>query len=411
LSLVVAPLVLGNCSSDSTCNTPGGPRPCSQVTQASGIAGATGSSGAGGSTGTAGASGNPGTAGQGAAGASGSTGSGGAAAGGSGTGGAAAGATGTGGASGAAGGATGTGGATAGASGSAGAGTGGAMGMANAVPSDGCGKDPPAGQTPMTYVKYMEMVTGVPTNAQPRNYYVWLPNNYNPKRAYPTVFVGPGCGSDGAHGIQIQVASGDNAIVVGLDPSTAVDPEHRQCFDSQTLPANPEIPYVEQTVAKVEAAFCVDKSRLFIEGFSSGSWLSYMMGCVDGGTGGLFKAQGNASGEDLGWNGQKMTDGFTCKGPTPWMAGHNNPDGNNAYPGGRDHEIVMNGCTMPPTTMPYDAGPMVKPNKTGVTVSCVQYMGCKAPTIFCTTTGLGHDPQEVTGISTYGFWNFWMSLP
>jgi poly(3-hydroxybutyrate) depolymerase len=280
--------------------------------------------------------------------------------------------------------------------------------MANAVPSDGCGKDP--GQALMTYVKYMEMVTGVPTSAQPRNYYVWLPNNYNPKRAYPTVFVGPGCGSDGAHGIQIQVASGDNAIVIGLDPSTAVDPEHRQCFDSQTLPNNPEIPYVEQTVAKVEAAFCVDKSRLFIEGFSSGSWLSYMMGCVDGGSGGLFKAQGNASGEDLGWNGGTMTDGFTCKGPTPWMGGHNNPDPNNGYPGGRDHEIKMNGCTMPPVTMPYDPGPMVKA-PAGATVNCVQYMGCKAPTIFCTTTGLGHNPQEVTGISTYGFWSFWMSLP
>jgi hypothetical protein len=413
LSLAVAPLLLSNCSNDSTCNTPGGPKPCSQVTQSSGSGGVTGAGGSGGSTGTAGASTagatGSGTAGQGAAGANaGSNGAAGAAAGASGTAGAAAGgATGTAGSGGSTAGASGAAGGSGGSGGSAG----GATGMANAVPSDGCGKDP--GQALMMYVKYMEMVTGVPTNAQPRNYYVWLPNNYNPKRAYPTVFVGPGCGSNGTQGIQIQTASGDNAIVVGLDPSTAVDPEHRQCFDSQTLPNNPEIPYVEQTVAKVEAAFCVDKSRLFIEGFSSGSWLSYMMGCVDGGHGGLFKAQGNASGEDLGWNGGQMTDGFTCKGPTPWMAGHNNPDGNNAYPGGRDHEIVMNKCTMPPVTMPFDPGPMVKPpaGMAGVTISCVQYMGCQAPTIFCTTTGLGHNDQQVTGLSTYGFWNFWMSLP
>jgi poly(3-hydroxybutyrate) depolymerase len=229
-------------------------------------------------------------------------------------------------------------------------------------------------------------------------------------RAYPVVFVGPGCGSNGMQGIKIQVASGDNAIVVGLDPSTAVDPEGRQCFDSQSDP-NPEIPYVEQTVATVEAAFCVDKSRLFIEGFSSGSWLSYLMGCVDGGPGGLFKGEGNASGEDQGWNGGTKTDSFACKGPIAWMAGHNNPDGNNGYPGGRDHMIKMNGCTMPPVTMAYNAGPMVKPAKAGVTIDCVQYMGCMAPTIFCTTTGLGHDPQESTGISTYGFWNLWMSLP
>jgi hypothetical protein len=388
----LATLALAACTNGGT-NAPG---------SSTGNAGTTGAAGQTTTTGAAGqTSGNAGTtgaAGQ-TSGNAGATGAAGAAAGSSGAAGATAGA--AGGAAGAAGGAAGAAGGTTGAAG--------AMGMANAVPSDGCGKDP--GQALMTYVKYMEMVTGVPTNAQPRNYYVWLPNNYNPKRAYPTVFVGPGCGSDGAHGIQIQTASGDNAIVIGLDPSTAVDPEHRQCFDSQTLPNNPEIPYVEQTVAKVEAAFCVDKSRLFIEGFSSGSWLSYMMGCVDGGAGGLFKAQGNASGEDLGWNGAKMTDGFTCKGPTPWMAGHNNPDGNNAYPGGRDHEIAMNGCTVPPVTMPFDPGPMVKPPKAGITISCVQYMGCKVPTIFCTTTGLGHDPQESTGISTYGFWAFWMSLP
>jgi hypothetical protein len=390
---VAAVLALAACSNGGTGSQTG--------KAGNGAAGQTSGSAGNGAAGNPATSGNAGAS-AGASGAAGATGAAGASAGATGTAGAAAGATG---AAGAAAGATGAAGASAGASGTAGAG--GATGMANAVPSDGCGKDP--GQALMTYVKYMEMVTGVPTNAQPRNYYVWLPNNYNPKRAYPTVFIGPGCGSDGAHGIQIQVASGDNAIVIGLDPSTMVDPEHRQCFDSQTYPANPEIPYVEQTVAKVEAAFCVDKSRLFIEGFSSGSWLSYLMGCVDGGPGGLFKAQGNASGEDQGWNGMK--DQFTCKGPTPWMAGHNNPDGNNAYPGGRDHEILMNGCTMPPVTMPYDPGPMVKANKTGVTVSCVQYMGCKAPTIFCTTTGLGHDPQEVTGITTYGTWNFWMSLP
>jgi hypothetical protein len=392
-TVAIAALMSGACSSGGTQTGTAGK---------AGSGGMAGSSGNSGTSGTNGVAGNQGVSGSSAGGGGGAGGAAGAA-GGAGTG--APGTGGTGGAGGAAAGAggAGTGGATGGASGGAGG------GLAGAVPSDGCGKDP--GQALATYVKYMEMVTGVSANAAPRNYYVWLPNGYDPHRAYPTVFVGPGCGSDGAHGIQIQTASGDNAIVIGLDPSTMVDPEHRQCFDSQTYPNNPEIPYVEQTVAKVEAAFCVDKSRLFIEGFSSGSWLSYLMGCVDGGSGGLFKAQGNASGEDQGWNGGTMTDSFKCKGPTPWMGGHNNPDPNNGYPGGRDHEIKMNGCTMPPAMMPFDPGPMVKPPKTGVTISCVKYMGCQVPTIFCTTTGLGHDPQESTGISTYGFWSFWMSLP
>jgi poly(3-hydroxybutyrate) depolymerase len=237
---------------------------------------------------------------------------------------------------------------------------------------------------------------------------VRLPATYDANRAYPTVFVGPGCDGQGNNAIPIQNAAGEDAIVIGLDYSAAAT--GRTCFMTEAFP-DPEVNYVEETVGHVENDFCVDKSRLFIEGFSSGSWIAYLMGCVDGGPGGLFKAQGNASGEDQGWNGMK--DQFTCKGPTPWMAGHNNSDPNNAYPGGRDHEILMNGCTMPPVTMPYDPGSMVKPPATpaGVTINCVQYMGCKAPTIFCTTTNLGHNPQEVTGISTYGFWNFWMSLP
>ena len=30
---------------------------------------------------------------------------------------------------------------------------------------------------------------------------------------------------------------------------------------------------------------------------------------------------------------------------------------------------------------------------------------------FCTTTGLGHNDQVGTGLSTFGFWKFWSSLP
>jgi poly(3-hydroxybutyrate) depolymerase len=278
--------------------------------------------------------------------------------------------------------------------------------MANAVRSAGCGTAAPATQTLGTYVKFMETVPASAVTKgkwlNPRSYWVWLPPNYDPNHAYPTVFVGPGCGGTGDKSIQIQKASGNDAIAVGLDYNA--DATGRACFNTETFP-DPEVEFVENTVKLVEQAYCVDKSRLFIEGFSSGSWLSYLMGCVDGGPGGLFKGQGNASGEMQG-----VPTG-TCKGPIAYMAGHNNPDGNNAYPGGRDHMIQINGCTMPPVTMPYDPGPMVKAPNAGVTINCVQYMGCKAPTVFCTTTGVGHDPQENTGISTYGFWKFWMSLP
>jgi poly(3-hydroxybutyrate) depolymerase len=284
------------------------------------------------------------------------------------------------------------------------AGTIGAAGTDGGTPSDGCGMA--AGQALGTYVKYMEMVTGVTTKQAPRNYYVWLPTDYNPQRAYPLVFIGPGCGSNGMQGIQIQSASGNNAIVVGLDPSMAVDPEGRQCFDSQSFP-DPEVPYFDQTLKAIESKLCVDKSHVFIEGFSSGSWMANLIGCVDAD---VIRGQGNASGCLQG------LPAGTCTKPVAYMEVHNNPDPNNSYACGtqnRDEKIKRNGCTQ--ETMPYTPTGLVMP--AGATVSCVQYVGCKPgyPVIFCTTTGINpqHNPGDdsTTHITTQGMWNFWMTLP
>ncbi len=364
------------------------------TTGAAGVNGAAGATAAAGTTGSAGVTGTAGTTGSaGATGAAGATGSAGATA--------TAGTTGGAGAIGTAG-ATGTAGAAGGSTGTAGTtGTGGTAG--GVVRSLGCGK--PAAQALAMFVNYKETITAsalVTAKWQPRDYWVWLPTNYDPSHAYPTVFVGPGCGGKGNSTIPIQTATGNDAIIIGLDYNSAAT--GRDCFMTEAFP-DPEVNYVEETAANVEAAFCVDKSRLFIEGFSSGSWISYLLGCVDGGpAGGLFKATGNASGELQG------VPANACKGPVPWMAVHNNPDGNNNYPGARDHMIKINGCTMPPVTTPYDAGPMVKA-PAGGTISCVQYMGCTQPTVFCTTTGYGHNDGSNTGASTYGFWKFWMGLP
>ena len=294
---------------------------------------------------------------------------------------------------------------TAGSTGTAGSG-GGAGGLPNAVASMGCGK--PATQALEMFTNYKETIPAsalVTEKWQAREYWVRLPANYNPNRPYPTVFVGPGCGGKGNNAQPIQDASGADAIVVGIDYSAAAT--GRDCFMTEAFP-DPEANYVEETAKNVMDAFCVDKSRLFIEGFSSGSWIAYLEGCVDGGPGGLFKGIGTATGN---WQGS-LPDS-ACKGPVAFMGSHDSgdPQGYNTYPGGRDHVLKLNGCTMPPVTTPYDAGPMVKAPNAGSTVTCVQYMGCMAPTVFCTTTGLGHNDQVASGISTYGFWKFWMSLP
>jgi polyhydroxybutyrate depolymerase len=357
---------LGACSSDATPDATG-------VAGTTTVAGAGAAAGTAGTPAAAGANSAAGTAGLPATGGSASAGAGGAAA--------------------------------AGAAGSAGTtGSGGVQGNVGAMPSEGCGM--PASQALMSYVKYSETVTGVTAKQAPRNYFVWLPEGYNPARAYPLVFIGPGCGSNGTQGIPIQTASGKDAIVVGLDPSTDVDPEGRQCFDSQSFP-DPEVPYFDQTLKAVESKFCVDKSRLFIEGFSSGSWMANLIGCVDAGT---IRGQGNASGCMQG-----LPTG-TCTKPVAYFEAHNDPDPNNSYDCGkqnRDEKVKRNGCTN--ETMPFTPVGLKMPP--GATIDCVQYVGCMKgyPVVFCTTKGLNpqHNPQDdsSTALTTAAMWSFWTTLP
>jgi poly(3-hydroxybutyrate) depolymerase len=268
-----------------------------------------------------------------------------------------------------------------GSSGGAAGGNGGASGNAGAKPSAGCGKA--ATQALETFVEAHVTAKGFD-----RQYFVRLPAAYDPQRAYPTVVVGAGCGGKGDSGISIQDASKSDAIVLGLSPSQEV--AGRDCFMTES-PTSPEIDFFDAALASVETNFCVDQSRIFMEGFSSGSWLTNLIGCARGD---VLRGQGNASG---GPPPLPM-----CKGPIATIMVHDMGDGANSYDGGkqtRDRIRELNGCM--DQTAPWDpAFP-----------ECVAYQGCATafPLVFCTTTGKGHSENEP--ISTEGFWKFWSALP
>ncbi len=272
------------------------------------------------------------------------------------------------------------------------------------MPSAGCGTPP--NQVVMNYVEYKETVTlPAGTNAlwANRDYYVWLPSGYDPNRAYTTVFLGPGCGGTGDQVVPVQMASTTNAILIGLDPDPPA--EGRPCFNTES-PTTPEVPYFDETLKEVEAKFCIDTSRVFIAGFSSGAWLADTLGCVRAG---VIRGQGTAAGE--------LQGGLTCSGqPIAAMMNHDMGDGSNSYSqdfsGARAGIAMRNGCTT--TTMPYD--PMVTTDDKdlmGHPILCVEYQGCKPgyPLVWCPTTGYGHSDQTGSGLSTYGWWKFWEMLP
>jgi polyhydroxybutyrate depolymerase len=263
-----------------------------------------------------------------------------------------------------------------------------AGGDAGAHRSAGCGAAPE--QRLSQFVMQTEIVTGVaPAYAATyTNRFFWLrlPNGYDPTRAYPTVFIGPGCGESGAASIPIQTVSMDDAIVVGLNGVG-------NCFNKDAADT-PELAYFDTTLAAVEASTCVDTSRVFMAGFSSGAWLTSYLGCVRGN---VIRAQASSAG------------GLppippTCTGPIPamYVADTDDPDNPpSTVMVALRRVLTANGCGT--ETEPYDIG---------VPSPCVQYQGCLPgyPVVWCETSGIGHSDQSGTQISTVGFWHFWTSL-
>jgi polyhydroxybutyrate depolymerase len=249
----------------------------------------------------------------------------------------------------------------------------------DASPTTGCGNA--AGQALSTYVVKNTMSDGAA-----RSYSLYLPAGYAPTRAYPLVILGHGCSGAGATPFPIETASKADAIVVALKSVG-------DCFVYGATGA--DVVYFDTVLAEVSASHCVDRSRVFMAGFSSGSYLTYTIGCVRAG---IVRGQGNAAGAQVNLP--------TCTGPIAAMMAHDTDDMDNPIAGGiaaRDRILRDNGCTT--QTVPYDFdGDPATPS------TCVMYQGCRPgyPVVWCQTTGKGHSSQ--VPITTVGLWRFWSQL-
>jgi poly(3-hydroxybutyrate) depolymerase len=232
-----------------------------------------------------------------------------------------------------------------------------------------------------------------------RKYFTRVPKNYDPTKPYPVTFWGHGCGASGAENTPLMGGgAADNSIQVFL---LAIG----GCF-STSKANSPEIPYFDAALAGIEASYCVDKSKVFLSGYSSGGWLSYLLGCARAG---VIRAIGAASG---GF----QVDRPTCVGPTAAILTADTTDTTNPIVNvdkasgvdkgtgaARDNLLKRNGCGT--ETKPWAAGMYES--------SCVEYQGCLTgySVVWCQTTGHGHSNGSESGVSTKGFWQFWSSLP
>jgi hypothetical protein len=419
-------------------------------TTGSGTAGTTGSGAAGttgsGAAGTTGA----GTAGSGGSGAAGTSGSGVAGTTGSGAAGAgsgAAGSTGTAGSGAAGTGAAGTGAAGTGAAGTGAAGTG-AAGSSQAL-SAGCGLPPLGTDKATAFVKHDIMVSGVDPafiaayalNAgsqyswTKRNYYLRLPTSYNVGQGYSVDLAATGCGgsetagSSGDYSLPSTVPPSD-AIQVGLsyNASSAATPSCNAFADDYVN--SPEPAYINAVVDDIVSKYCVDKNKVFINGYSFGAFEALMAG-------GTNQDKVRGVGVQIGGGLRNMHPPFMASPvaaffvvgtmdtgePIGPLATAQNDSFGSAL--ARDEILKRNGCVPSDfvfsTTDATGIGNAPNVPWDAAYPKCVTYSGCPAkyPVVWCPLDvnhgngpmPMGPDSTVVDSYRRTGMWKFFQALP
>jgi len=184
-----------------------------------------------------------------------------------------------------------------------------------------------------------------------RDYWVYLPTGYDPNKAYPLLFEGPGCGGNGG-GVYGLSAIKDSVIRIGLSPANPQIVGHgtnpgQGCFDDKEGDDSVDWVFYENLYDKLNSELCFDRNRVFTAGDSSGSWFSNELGCKYAGDSkrpvrGVLPNTGGLP------NQYPLYEPTCTKSPMAGMWVHEVNDPENPFSGNKfaiSRAMTVNGCT------------------------------------------------------------------
>jgi len=276
----------------------------------------------------------------------------------------------------------------------AGSGVGGGTG-GDAAGSGGAHQSTPSSGCSVTNVATgtaIDQTMNVPGQSTPREYRLSVPADYVPGEPLPLIFVLNGVGGTGPQAQQFfQVETGHRAIFVY--PTSLPNDEAGGSIAWDFSLNGVDVPFFDEMVSLVNESYCVDTSRIFVLGASSGGIMSNKLGCFRGD---VFRAIAPSSGMTWQENG--------CQGDVAVMVICGEQDSFNpcddAQNGGLSQTNVwapQNGCNEPPQLTPSPISDI-----------CQEFQGCGAetPLLICRHDG-GHGWPTSDGDF---WWQFFMSL-
>lgn len=222
--------------------------------------------------------------------------------------------------------------------------------------------------------------TPITVDRAERIWWAWFPNDYDPDRAYPVIFLFHGCGNE-TNNLPLEDYAGDDAILVrGL----ADGPDGCWLTASET---NSE--FFKAMLDAVSEVACADSGAVFAVGYDSGAELVSRLSCYQAY---MIDAVATVAGENA------LFEGATCNGPVAAMVIHDTTDSTQDVSESeevRDRLIAQNFCVSDGFAEPVEPQP------------CLQYSGCGDPVLWCATTGNGHDRQDA--FAAPAIWDFFSS--
>ncbi|MBN22899.1 MAG: hypothetical protein CL678_16555 [Bdellovibrionaceae bacterium] len=219
-------------------------------------------------------------------------------------------------------------------------------------------------------------VGNITVSGTSRPYGIRLPDSYDPTIAYPIVYMFHGCG--GSHTQLLNntweyVAWGNDEAIVVYGKSIG------RCWDLNS--GGVDFAYYDALKDHIESLVCAQPSRRYAQGHSSGGYMTHRLGCSRD-----FRAiAANAGGSP--------SSGMSCTGPIPVFMSHNLND--SVVPlsqshAARDFWINRNQCSQTTQAYPRPNGCSDDP-----TCSCVEYMSCSEPLIYCTRQGPSNNSHQL----------------
>jgi polyhydroxybutyrate depolymerase len=248
-----------------------------------------------------------------------------------------------------------------------------------AAPSAGCGQAP----------EFQSGTQEIEVGGLSRTFIVDLPENYAQSEAYPLVFGFHGRGFSAA---EFRSPAYGNLLSVAGDEAIVVHPEANGDALAWETESREDVVFFDALVEALTQGLCVDESRVFAAGHSSGGYFVNLLGCQRGDV--LRAIAPVAGGGPFGQNGGAPS----CERPVSAWIAHAEDDETVLFANGEgslDYWLGSDDCDA-------ESSEPIQPDP------CVAYRGCASGLAvrWCAYDG-GHDWP---GFAARGIWEFFESF-